>query len=137
MKLGGEADARLCSSRPTLARVSESALLQYDEFGPGETMLSYRGGHAVLTGRPHKVVLAGEWHLMPDGVRAAAIPRTSAEEMRTRRRVESKGRSCQKEKCRKNLRRRKTVPGRSSRPCPAPRAYGSGSHCGVRRGRAT
>ena len=50
-------------------------LLQYDEFGPGDTMLILpRGGHAVLTGRPHKVVLAGEWHLTPDGVRAAAVP---------------------------------------------------------------
>ena len=28
----------------------------------------------MLTGRPHKVVLAGEWHLTPDGVRAAAVP---------------------------------------------------------------
>ena len=50
--------------------------LQYDEFGPGETMLILpRGGHAVLTGDPHKVVIAGEWHLLPDGERALALPK--------------------------------------------------------------
>ena len=88
MKLGGEADARLLQfEADALLGCLNRGLLQYDEFGPGETMLILpRGGHAVLTGRPHKVVLAGEWHLTPDGVRAAAIPRTYAQRrMRTRR----------------------------------------------------
>ena len=54
-----------------------SILGRYDEFGPGETMVILpRGGHAVLTGDPHKVVLAGEWHLTPDGVRAVSLPQS-------------------------------------------------------------
>ncbi|CAH0380395.1 unnamed protein product [Pelagomonas calceolata] len=73
---GDAADARLLQfEADALLGCLNRGLLQYDEFGPGDTMLILpRGGHAVLTGRPHKVVLAGEWHLTPDGVRAAAVP---------------------------------------------------------------
>ena len=88
VNLGGESDARLLQfEADALLGCLNRGLLQYDEFGPGETMLILpRGGHAVLTGSPYKVVLAGEWHLSPDGIRAAAIPRTSAQRrLRTRR----------------------------------------------------
>ncbi len=73
---GDAADARLLRyEADALLACLNRGLLQYDEFGPGDTMLILpRGGHAVLTGRPHKVVLAGEMHLTPDGVRAAAVP---------------------------------------------------------------
>ena len=57
----------------------------YDEFTARETILP-RGGHAVLTGQEDKVVLAGEWHLLPDGDRAMAAPRPASIPLKTRSR---------------------------------------------------
>mmetsp|Transcript_7336 Transcript_7336/g.10203 ORF Transcript_7336/g.10203 Transcript_7336/m.10203 type:complete len:636 (-) Transcript_7336:363-2270(-) len=58
----------------TLSRCLNAELLEYDEFYAGETMLILpRGGHAVLTGPQDKVVLAGEWHLLPDSRAATAV----------------------------------------------------------------
>ena len=71
-----DCDARLVAFEASaLHECLARGALQYDEFRAGESMLIMpRGGHAVLTGAPNKVVLAGEWHLLPDGSRALALP---------------------------------------------------------------
>lgn len=71
-----ECDAKLIDlEAQALDKLMSMGKVEYDEFVAGESMLILpRGGHAVLTGQPDKVVLAGEWHLQPDGKAALALP---------------------------------------------------------------
>lgn len=75
-----------------LKNLLEDGKLEYDEFKAGESMLIMpRGGHAVLTGKGDKVVLAGEWHLEADGKAALALP-NAYNQKGTSQKIRAKGR---------------------------------------------
>ena len=62
--------ARCCGARPRSRGGARRWLHAVRRVRRARRCSSCRAGHAVLSG-PRKVVLAGEWHLAPDGVRAA------------------------------------------------------------------